>query len=37
MDKLYYGLKENKFSEDEIEKIFYKNAMRFLKDSLPII
>lgn len=35
MDKLYYALKNHGFKEGQIEKIFYKNALRFLKDSLP--
>ncbi|MCY6371418.1 dipeptidase [Clostridium ganghwense] len=32
MDKLFTSLKKNNFSESEIEKIFYKNALRFLKE-----
>ncbi|MGE5628950.1 MAG: dipeptidase [Solirubrobacterales bacterium] len=34
MDKLYYALKDNGFKESDIEKIFFKNGMRFLKDTL---
>ena len=34
MEKLHKALIVNKFSENEIEKIFYKNALRFLKDTL---
>lgn len=34
MDKLASELKKNNFSEEEIEKIFYKNALRVIKDSL---
>ena len=34
IDKLAYELKKNNFSEDEIEKIFYKNALRVIKDTL---
>lgn len=34
MEKLAYALKDNKFSEDEIDKIFYKNALRVIKDTL---
>ena len=34
MEKLREALIMNKFSENEIEKIFYKNALRFLKDTL---
>ncbi|MFA9397278.1 MAG: dipeptidase [Clostridiaceae bacterium] len=33
MDKLYLALKGT-FNEDEIEKIFYKNAIRLIKDVL---
>ncbi|WP_352419387.1 dipeptidase [Proteiniborus sp.] len=32
--KLAYSLKNNKFTEDEIDKIFYKNAMRVIKDVM---
>lgn len=32
--KLVDALKDNKFSEDEIDKIFYKNALRVIKDVL---
>lgn len=35
MDKLYQALKYDGFKESQIEKIFYRNALRFLKDSLP--
>jgi len=31
-NKLIDALKHNKFSEDYIEKLFYKNALRFLKE-----
>ncbi|MFI3209505.1 MAG: dipeptidase [Peptostreptococcaceae bacterium] len=34
MDKLYSRLKKEEFTEDEIEKIFYKNSLRVLKDVL---
>lgn len=34
IDKLAYGLKDNKFTEDEIDRIFYKNALRVIKDVL---
>lgn len=34
IEKLAYALKDNGFSEAEIEKIFYKNAMRVIKDVL---
>jgi Zn-dependent dipeptidase, microsomal dipeptidase homolog len=34
IDKLAFELKKNNFSEDEIEKIFYKNALRVIKDTL---
>jgi len=34
MDKLQSALIKNNFTEIEIEKIFYKNALRFLKDTL---
>lgn len=34
MDKLYFSLSKNKFSDDAIEKIFYKNAIRVIKDVL---
>lgn len=34
IDKLAYGLKNNKFSEDEIDRMFYKNALRVIKDVL---
>lgn len=34
IDKLAYELKKNNFSEEEIEKIFYKNALRVIKDTL---
>lgn len=30
--KLVKALKENNYSDDSIEKIFYKNALRFMKD-----
>lgn len=32
MDKLYYGLKKEGFRDDDIEKVFYKNIMRVLKE-----
>ncbi|WMJ80443.1 dipeptidase [Clostridium sp. MB40-C1] len=31
-NKLIKALEKNNFSDDEIEKLFYKNALRFLKD-----
>lgn len=34
IEKLIFALKDNKFSEDEIDKIFYKNALRVIKDVL---
>lgn len=34
IDKLAFELKKNNFSEEEIEKIFYKNALRVIKDTL---
>ncbi len=34
IEKLAYALKDNKFTEDEIDKIFYKNALRVIKDVL---
>lgn len=34
IEKLVFALKENNFSEDEIDKIFYKNALRVIKDVL---
>jgi membrane dipeptidase len=34
IDKLALELKKNNFSEEEIEKIFYKNALRVIKDTL---
>lgn len=34
MDKLYYGLLKSGFSEDEVDKIFYGNALSFLKENL---
>lgn len=34
MDKLVSELKKNNFTEEEIEKIFYKNALRIIKDCL---
>lgn len=34
IDKLSSELKKNNFSEEEIEKIFYKNALRVIKDTL---
>lgn len=33
-NKLYSGLKNNNFSEIEIEKIFYKNVIRVFKETL---
>ncbi|OPF51849.1 peptidase M19 [Clostridium baratii] len=32
MDKLYYGLKKEGFTDDDIEKVFYKNIIRVLKE-----
>ncbi|HYE11261.1 MAG TPA: dipeptidase [Patescibacteria group bacterium] len=34
MDKLLSALKQNGFSEEEIDKIYYKNALRVIKDVL---
>lgn len=34
IDKLREALKANKFTEDEIDKIFYQNALRVIKDVL---
>ena len=34
IDKLSFELAKNNFSEEEIEKIFYKNALRVIKDTL---
>lgn len=34
IDKLASELKKNSFSEEEIEKIFYKNALRVIRDVL---
>lgn len=34
MEKLIDELKKNSFSEEDIEKIFYKNALRIIKDVL---
>ncbi|WIV11899.1 dipeptidase [Proteiniborus sp. MB09-C3] len=34
IEKLAYGLRDNKFTEDEIDKIFYKNALRVIKNVL---
>lgn len=34
IEKLTFALKDNKFSEDEIDKIFYKNALRVIKEVL---
>ncbi|KPU45718.1 membrane dipeptidase (peptidase family M19) [Oxobacter pfennigii] len=34
MDKLITGLKKESFTEDEIDKILYKNALRVIKDVL---
>lgn len=34
MDKLYKSLMVNGFKESEIEKIFYKNALRLIKETL---
>jgi len=34
IEKLVFELKKNKFSEDEIDKIFHKNALRVIKDVL---
>ncbi len=35
MPKLYSALKSEGFSEDDLEKIFYKNALRLFKECLP--
>ncbi|NLW39739.1 MAG: membrane dipeptidase [Tissierellia bacterium] len=32
IEKLIYALKDNGFAEDEIDKIFYKNALRVIRD-----
>ncbi len=32
IDKLIYALKKDNFTDDEIDKIFYKNALRVLKE-----
>lgn len=34
IEKLIIALKDNKFRDDEIDKIFYKNALRVIKDVL---
>jgi membrane dipeptidase len=34
MYKLYDGLKASRFSEDDIDRIFFKNAMRVIKDVM---
>lgn len=34
IDKLAFELTKNNFSEEEIEKIFHKNALRVIKDTL---
>lgn len=34
IEKLIFALKDNKFRDDEIDKIFYKNALRVIKDVL---
>lgn len=34
MDKLYCALKDEGFSDDDVEKIFYRNALRVFKDVL---
>lgn len=34
IEKLAYALKDNNFTEDEIDKIFYRNALRVIKDVL---
>lgn len=34
IQKLAHGLRASEFSEDEIDKIFYKNALRVIKDVL---
>lgn len=34
IEKLAYSLKNNKFTEDEIDKIFYKNVLRVIKEVL---
>jgi len=34
IEKLIHGLKEEGFTDDAIDKIFYKNALRVIKDTL---
>jgi membrane dipeptidase len=34
MEKLYYALKNNGFSETQVESIFYKNALRVIREVL---
>ena len=34
IEKLAHELKKNNFTDDEIEKIFSKNALRVIKDNL---
>lgn len=34
IDKLYYRLKKESFTEYDIEKIFYKNSLRLIKDVM---
>jgi membrane dipeptidase len=34
MEKLTSALKKNLFSEEEIDKIYYKNALRVIKEVL---
>ncbi|NLZ48844.1 MAG: membrane dipeptidase [Clostridiales bacterium] len=34
MDKIYHSLLKSGFSQDEVDKIFYSNALRFLKETL---
>ena len=34
IEKLAYSLKDKGFTEEEIDKIFYKNALRVIKDVL---
>ena len=33
-NKLYDGLKNINFTDDEIEKVFYKNALRVFSETL---
>ena len=34
MEKLTFALRKNLFSEEEIDKIYYKNALRIMKEVL---